>query len=79
MQSDEGSDPLSVEDFAGFTEGLELKKYEYVGGAGENKPGCLVDVIERLIKSTLSLQMLTLQMKFPCRQHRGDSSLSKPT
>ena len=35
LQCDEGSDPLSVDDFARFAEGLSLKHYEYVGGAGE--------------------------------------------
>lgn len=28
LQSDEGSDPFSFEDFANFTEGLRLEKYE---------------------------------------------------
>ncbi len=35
LQSDEGSDPLTVEEFAEFLEGLKLEKYDYLGGAGE--------------------------------------------
>ena len=35
LQSDEGSDPLTVDEFAEFMEGLKLEKYEYLGGAGE--------------------------------------------
>ena len=35
LQCDEGSDPLSADDFAQFMEGLQLQHYEYVGGAGE--------------------------------------------
>ena len=37
LQSDEGTDPLSVEEFAKFTEGLSLNKYEYVGGAAPRR------------------------------------------
>ena len=37
LQSDEGSDPPTVEEFAGFMEGLKLEKYEYLGGAGEKR------------------------------------------
>lgn len=36
VQSDDGSDPLTVEDFARFAEGLQLQHYEYVGGAGKD-------------------------------------------
>jgi len=36
LQCDEGSDPLSVDDFAEFMESLQLQHYEYVGGAGES-------------------------------------------
>jgi hypothetical protein len=35
LQSDEGCDPLTVDEFAEFMEGLKLEKYEYLGGAGE--------------------------------------------
>lgn len=38
---DEGSGPLSVNDFAKFMEGLQLQHYEYVGGAGEIIRVCL--------------------------------------
>lgn len=38
---DEGSGPLSVDDFAKFMEGLQLQHYEYVGGAGEIIRVCL--------------------------------------
>ncbi len=41
LQSDEGSGPLSVDDFAKFMEGLQLQHYEYVGGAGEISRVCL--------------------------------------
>lgn len=41
LQSDEGSGPLSVDDFAKFMEGLQLQHYEYVGGAGEIIRVCL--------------------------------------
>ncbi len=37
LQCDEGSDPLSVDDFAQLMEGLQLQHYEYVGGAGESR------------------------------------------
>lgn len=37
LQSDEVSDPLTVEGFAEFMEGLKLEKYEYLGGAGEGR------------------------------------------
>lgn len=37
LQSGDGSQPLSVEEFARFTEGLRLKKYEYVGGAAPRR------------------------------------------
>ncbi|KAL9191207.1 hypothetical protein ACHAXT_000913 [Thalassiosira profunda] len=37
LQKDEGSDPLSVDDFARFAEGLSLKHYEYVGGAAPRR------------------------------------------
>ena len=41
LQCDEGSGPLSVDDFAKFMEGLQLQHYEYVGGAGEIIRVCL--------------------------------------
>jgi len=37
LQSDEGSDPPTVEEFAGFMEGLKLEKYEYLGGAAPRR------------------------------------------
>ena len=37
LQADEGRVPFSVNDFARFTEGLQLEKYEYVGGAAPRR------------------------------------------
>jgi len=37
LQSDEGSDPLTVEEFAEFLEGLKLEKYDYLGGAAPRR------------------------------------------
>ncbi|KAL7542677.1 hypothetical protein ACHAXR_012203 [Thalassiosira sp. AJA248-18] len=37
LQNNKGSDPLSIEEFAQFTEGLNLEKYEYVGGAAPRR------------------------------------------
>lgn len=37
LQSDEGSDPHTVEEFAEFMEGLKLEKYEYLGGAAPRR------------------------------------------
>ena len=47
---DEGSGPLSVDDFAKFMEGLQLQHYEYVGGAGEIIRVCLRTRINIVIK-----------------------------
>jgi len=35
LRSDEDQDPWSVDDFAQTIEGLQLARYEYVGGAGK--------------------------------------------
>jgi len=37
LQSDDGSNPFSVDEFASLTESLQLEKYEYVGGAAPRR------------------------------------------
>ena len=54
LRSDEDQDPWSVDDFAQTIEGLQLARYEYVGGAGKK-----IFIPSRLqVKATIMFSLL---------------------
>jgi hypothetical protein len=82
LQSDEGSDPPTVEDFAGFMEGLKLEKCEYLGGAGEKRAEdgsnltCDPSICRRSFSDLMFASVTNVKH---LRQRRGASFLSRQT